>query len=208
MVASESPIRTTLFHDEVRRAFELVAERPEIGGVAEDSDRSLVSLLSRSTRRPEAAERWDVGRQNMRLRLAFCGLVLAAFVSCSRSQASDVAVTTESAVTSTPGVRPAFDPRSIEIRVIGPEDELGVNPEADYRLIVEFTNNSSAALQNLEGFISVRAAGSDLLVNHPFAVSETVGAGRQLRTVISLPVPDRVGRRSEVRIELVSATAV
>jgi hypothetical protein len=93
-------------------------------------------------------------------------------LACGEPQPSARAVTTTQ--TETQVASPAqhlFDPRMISIMVVGPEDELGVNPEA----------------------------------NHPFAVSETLPPSRPVRIVLSAPAPDRVGRTSEIHVEITAA---
>jgi len=54
-----------------------------------------------------------------------------------------------------------------------------VNPTMDYKFFVALTNNSNRLVTGLRGVVSLRSyQGSDLLVNHPFALSALHGPNK------------------------------
>ena len=100
------------------------------------------------------------------------------------------------------------DPREVTVRLEGPEDELGVNPEADYRFNVSLTNNAAVTIKSIKGVVSVRSAnGSDLLVNHPFTVAEELPPAATRRVVVDIPVADNIARKSQIQLNLTAAEA-
>lgn len=138
----------------------------------------------------------------MKLIVLIVAVGTTALVACGDSQPTGRALTATQAKTQVASAQPSFDPRTISVMVVGPEDELGVNPDADYRFVIVLTNNSSVSVASLRGLVSVRSKGSDLLVNHPFVISETLAPNQPVKAVLSVPVPDRVGRISEIRVEI------